>query len=786
MSAILKDNNYDIFISYRQKDNKYDGWVTEFVNNLKKELEATFKEEVSVYFDINSHDGILETYNVDASLKEKLKCLVFVPIISQTYCDPKSFAWQNEFVAFNRMAKNDFIGRDIKLQNGNITSRILPVKIHDIDSEDKELLENELDGPLRAIEFIYREPGVNRPLTPYDDDKKNLNSTRYRNQINKVANAVKEIISGLKKFSGQSAELPSKIIPFQSLVLKKSQKKIITIAILVLILIVSGWLIIPRLFNSNEINERSIAVLPFKLLSDEPDKQYLADGMMEAILLNLQKFKDLRVLSRTSVEQYRATLKSANEIGKELEVTYLLEGSFQKEGDNAKLIVKLIKANKGTGTWGNDYKRKWKDIFSVQSDIAQAIAGELHTVITPEVKKRIESVPTTNFTAYDLYLKANDYHKVYTKVRDLNSYQKAVFFYKAALELDSAFARAYTGLGIIYFERYSWKSFYKKNFLDSCIMLADKALSFDDQIEEAFYTKGLYFEERGSINDAFENFDKALKINPNYYLAYSAKGRIYTSILSDYVRGIDNFKKALNLIRGNERPLLLQETGWAFLDVGFYENAKTYFEEKLTLDGDKASYYFNISGIEFALENFEKALKLDKQANEIDSTLLVELHEYIIPPGHLKEAYEYSKKILRYIKKTGTLNLQQSHRIGYVYWQMGRKAEADSCFKRQIIYCEESIKLNRSAEHWKYSAQYDLAATYAFLGNKDKAYKYLDEFNRRDFFPLWWLNLAKNDPLFESIRKEERFKEVVQNMEARNKKEHDRVKVWLENHESAD
>jgi hypothetical protein len=105
------------------------------VDNLSKELEATFKNEVSIYFDINPHDGILETYNVDASLKEKLKCLGFIPIISQTYCDPRSFAWQNEFIAFKKFALNDYYGRDIKLANGNIASRILPVKIRDLDRD---------------------------------------------------------------------------------------------------------------------------------------------------------------------------------------------------------------------------------------------------------------------------------------------------------------------------------------------------------------------------------------------------------------------------------------------------------------------------------------------------------------------------------------------------------------------------------------------------------------------------------------------------------------------------
>src|SRR5664279_6559369 len=198
MASIVPGYEYDIFISYRQKDNKYDGWVTEFVDNLKRELEATFKEEISVYFDINLHDGLLETHDVDASLKEKLKCLIFIPIISRTYCDPKSFAWEHEFKAFIEQAIGDQFGMQVKLPNGNVANRVLPIQLYDLNAEDKALFEKELGGVLRAIYFIYKEPGVNRPLTPEDEEKKNLNNTRYRNQINKTANAIREIIAGLK------------------------------------------------------------------------------------------------------------------------------------------------------------------------------------------------------------------------------------------------------------------------------------------------------------------------------------------------------------------------------------------------------------------------------------------------------------------------------------------------------------------------------------------------------------------------------------------------------------
>src|SRR5664280_1281628 len=199
MASLSPGYEYDIFISYRQKDNKHDGWVTEFVDNLKGELESTFKEEISVYFDINPHDGLLETHDVDASLNDKLKCLIFIPIISRTYCDPKSFAWGHEFKAFVEQASQDQFGLKVKLPNGNVAGRVLPVRIHNLDNEDIKLCESVLGGVLRGVDFIYKELGVNRPLKPTDDEKSNLNKTKYINQINKVANAIREIITAIGK-----------------------------------------------------------------------------------------------------------------------------------------------------------------------------------------------------------------------------------------------------------------------------------------------------------------------------------------------------------------------------------------------------------------------------------------------------------------------------------------------------------------------------------------------------------------------------------------------------------
>ena len=199
-SSIIPDYDYDIHISYRYHDNNYDGWVTEFVEKLNQELSATLKDKLTIFFDKNPEDKRIGFENEDGSTTPKINSLILIPIISLTYCDVNSPIWKNEFRVFQEEIKKDSFGTNIQLPNGNTTSRVIPVKIHDIDTDDVKLLESSLSGGLRSIDFIYREQGINRPLHPTDDEKNdNPLRPKYRNQINKLANVIKEIITGIKQ-----------------------------------------------------------------------------------------------------------------------------------------------------------------------------------------------------------------------------------------------------------------------------------------------------------------------------------------------------------------------------------------------------------------------------------------------------------------------------------------------------------------------------------------------------------------------------------------------------------
>ena len=785
MSSIIPGFEYDIFISYRQKDNKGDRWVSEFVEALKTELESTFKEDISVYFDINPHDGLLETHDVDASLKEKLKCLVFIPIISRTYCDPKSFAWEHEFMAFVEQASQDQFGLKVKLPNGNVANRVLPVRIHDLDNDDMKLCESVLDGVLRGIDFIYKELGVDRPLTSDDDERNNLNKTKYRNQVNKVALAIKEIITTIKKHSQQEGTVQKDVVEANLEKPKILKAKIILTSAIVLAMIVLGYFFIPKLFKSSKPIEKSIAVLPFINDSPDPENSYFINGIMEEVLNNLQKIKDFRVLSRTSTDQYKGPDKpTLPEIAKKLGVNYIVEGSGQKYGNSYRLRVQLIAANNERHLWGESYEKEiqeTKDIYGVQSQIAQAIAAELKAIITPDEKKLVEKVPTANLTAYDLYMKANDYRDDYYKTNNSGSYQKSVVFYKAAFETDSAFAKAYTGLANIYYSRYFSETFYKQNFLDSCLVLANIALSYDDHLDEAYYIKGEYYRLTGHNDEALDNYDKAIKYNPNYFNAYQNKGYLLLWISNDFISGLDNLQKALNLVSGDARPVLLGTAGFACIHNGFIEKAKYYFQEIFALTGNKVNDFIYKAHIEFCLENFEEALKLLNKANEIDSAFTVDLLYCSIPSGHNEEAYIAAKKLAERYKKYGIGDYENAGfgRIGYAYWQVGKKDEAEYYFNQQIKNDTAILKLNRMST-LKVAAYYDLAGTYAFLGDKVKAYQYLEEVDKQKFWSLFGVSLAKHDPLFNGLRNEERFQKFLQNIESKYQATHDSLKKELE------
>jgi TolB-like protein/AraC-like DNA-binding protein len=531
--------------------------------------------------------------------------------------------------------------------------------------------------------------------------------------------------------------------------------------------------------------QKSIAVLPFTNLSDSVANQYFIDGLMEEILASLSKIHDLRVISRTSVEPFRGTNKLSSEIAKKIKVDYIVEGSGQKYGNTFRLRVQLIDALKDKHIWTESYEqeiKEVKDIFGIQSQIAQLIAAELQAVITPEEKQLIEKTPTTSLTAYDFYRRGREEYGKYEVYKgNLEAVTKAEVFYRRALEYDSTFAQAYTGLAAIYWDKHYLKEYFSKDFMDSVRILCDIALSFYNQLAEAYTLKGTYYSETDRPEQAVEEYDKAIKFNPNDWIAYRGKADFYFE--TDWINYIKYLQEAASINHGPELASLLSMIAYAYSSAGFPEKAKQYIQDKLKLDGDSADYYSEIARYENWFGNLKKSIEFGLKGYLTDSTnatALVILGYNFALLGQYEESLKYYNNWIEKSKILGDGWVKHNmHRVGYVYSQNGNTKAAEYYFNEQMNYCNSSIELGRKYAQMLY-AYYDLAGIYAFRDERDKAYKNLRIFNKKPIMSSWMVSLIKTDPLFDSIRDEPEFQQIVRDVEAKYQAEHERVKKWLE------
>jgi len=366
--------------------------------------------------------------------------------------------------------------------------------------------------------------------------------------------------------------------------------------------------------NQYELLDKSIAVLPF--INDSPAKEmYFINGAMVEIHSNLCKIKDLRVVSRISVEQYKNNTKPLPEIAREMNVNYILGSSGQRDGDSIRLSIQLYDAKNEQPIWSGSYYKEVLDIFSLQIEIAQLVAAEIEAIITPEEKQLIERIPTTNLTAYEFFQRAYQYADLSS---DNEVLERAIYLCTCALEYDSSFADPYSFLAWLYGVLNNRNPIEYASYLDSMIYYADKALSFDNKHERGYYMRGNYYIRLGKYDRAIEEFDKAIEINPNYWLAYHSKGWMH--LVNRYlIKSIENFSKVIQLIPGPDLPKAFANLGIAYNYAGFPEKYKELLREKLTLDRDSIYFYKRYAFADIAAGNYREALETTFKAYKLDT-----------------------------------------------------------------------------------------------------------------------------------------------------------------------
>jgi len=335
------------------------------------------------------------------------------------------------------------------------------------------------------------------------------------------------------------------------------------------------------------IPEKSIAVLPFENRSEDKANAYFADGIQDEILTRLSKIADLKVISRTSTQHYKSAPTNLREIAKQLGVAHILEGSVQKSGNSVRVNVRLIKAANDSHLWADTFDRKLIDIFSVESEIAKAIAERLQAKLTGQEEQVIAAKPTDNTEAYDAYLRGLAY-----SLKHLANYLGAQTHLREAVRLDPKFALAWALLSHV-------------DALGYITANLQPTVALREEVRQAAET--------------------ALTLQPNLGEAILAKGYYHYACLKDYDTAVRYFEQARQFLPNSTR--IPESLAYVARRRGEWDRSESYFNEAERLDPRNVNLFFQHAISYKALRRFPDALrKLDQILNitpdDVDTLVL--------------------------------------------------------------------------------------------------------------------------------------------------------------------
>lgn len=362
----------------------------------------------------------------------------------------------------------------------------------------------------------------------------------------------------------------------------------ISFAVIVALIVLN---IIPRIFQPDGLTnpDKSIAVLPFRNLSNDSNQAYFCDGIREEILNHLNKIEAFSVRSRTSTDQYRNTAKTITAIGEELNVNYILEGSIGLESNQLKIWVQLINAKTDEHIWSDDIIYEKHQVFTIQSEIAKSIAKKLKVILSPEEIQKIEKKPTADPDAYQAYMRGRYYiHQPHYTQKNWNL---AIQYFQHAVEIDSGFALAYGELASAHalFRYLRW------DLSESRLKKADEAaaiaLEFGSELPEVHLKLGYYhlyaYRDHKQMETHWEIAEKGL---PNNIELLKAKGYNYES-LGKWEEYIKIFQKAIEISPNDAE--LHSDLGNGFWFSRRYSEAEDAINKSITLNPDAQWPYFS-------------------------------------------------------------------------------------------------------------------------------------------------------------------------------------------------
>jgi TolB-like protein/Flp pilus assembly protein TadD len=533
--------------------------------------------------------------------------------------------------------------------------------------------------------------------------------------------------------------------------------------------------------------DKSIAVLPFENLSDEKENDYFAGGLQDDLLTNLAKIGDLKVISRTSVRQYKDTPRNVRDIGKALGVATVLEGSVRRSGSRVRLNVQLINASNDQHIWAEDYDRDLTDVFAIQSDLALQIASTLQTKLSPTEKTRLQQRPTQSGEAYLIYLQA----------QNVNGFQEAIQLYEKAIALDPSFALAFARLSFVASTDYFTTG--NPASLEKARAAANEALRLQPGLPEAHLALGhvyyrgdrdydralqeLAIAKEGLPNDAeiflvigsierrrgnwaqsTTDLEKAASLNPK-------DGSLWANLAENY-RALNNFSAAEHALdrgialvpdfflnRYLRASLDIDSKG----DIGAMERMLAQFPGAVDPDGRVTFARFQLKlfqrkykeALEDVAHSALESLSPWKPPTPIPKTLLVAMAYRLL--GEDQEAsdfYEKAKDILEQAVQENPLDPSRHVLLGQSYAGLGRKDDAIREGKRAVALRPESQDALDGVR-----MTLGLAQIYAMLGEQDMAIPLLEHCVA---LPAGVSsNVLKLDPAWDPLRDHPRFQKMI-------------------------
>ncbi len=462
-------------------------------------------------------------------------------------------------------------------------------------------------------------------------------------------------------------------------------------------------------FQKGGLPKDRIAILPFSNISRDQADEYFADGMTEEVISSVSKVRGLRVIARTSVMRFKAQDRPIAEIGRELNVGSILEGSVRKEGEKIRISVQLVEASSEEPRWSQEYDREIKDVFAIQSDIAQKVAGALQVQMLGGTAQMPEKQPTSSPEAYVEYLRGR---QLWNK-RTEESLKKAIDFFNRSLELDARHAKAYSGLADAYATLALLEFMAPSEAYPKAKVAVERSLSLDANLAEAHTSLGLIrFQYDWDWHGAENEFRKAIALNPNYAPAHH--------FFADYLKAMGRFDEALEEIGK------AQELDPLSLAISAGVGHVLY----LSRQNDRA------------IEQYRKAVELDPS--------FMQTHVWFGRPylekGMFTEALAELETGVR-LSGESTLALAM---FGHGLASAGRKDEALGILE----------KLKERSKH-QYVPSYWIAVVYNGLKDRGQVIAWLQKAHEERSSWLVWANV---EPRFDWLREDPGFKALARAM----------------------